>query len=217
MTKQIFNAENNHMNYLSSTYFFDFENKVIQNLIQPFQSADWSDEEKAIACYLKVRDHWWYNAYQISFTKEKWKASVIAQKKDAHCLDKSIILISCLRALGIPARLQLAKVKNHIAVERLIETFGTNELTPHGMVNLYLGGKWLKVSPAFNAQLCEKCGVAPLNFDGKNDSVFQEYNNAGKEFMEYLEDYGHFEDVPLAFIINNLKEHYPKLSHYLTD
>lgn len=70
-------------------------------------------------------------------------------------MDKSIVLIVCLRALGIPARIHLAKVKNHIGVERLTEKFGTNELTNHGMVNVYIDGKWLKISPAFNASMCK--------------------------------------------------------------
>ena len=35
------------------------------------------------------------------------------------------------------------QVKNHIAVERLTEKFGSNELTPHGMVNVQLNGQWL--------------------------------------------------------------------------
>ena len=29
--------------------------------------------------------------------------------------------------------------------------------------------------------------------------------------MEYLEDYGHFNDVPLKFMIENLKTHYPHI------
>ena len=29
--------------------------------------------------------------------------------------------------------------------------------------------------------------------------------------MEYLEDYGHFEDVPIDFIFKNMKEHYPQI------
>jgi hypothetical protein len=110
------------------------------------------------------------------------------------------------------ARIHLAKVKNHIAVERLVEKFGTNELTPHGMVDVFINEKWVKASPAFNATLCAKCQVEPLEFNGEEDSVFQEYNHNGQAFMEYIEDYGHFDDMPLEFIINNMKTHYPQLA-----
>lgn len=196
------------MNYLQSTYFYDTEAESIQSLIAEFQNKELSNKEKTIGVYLKVRDGWRYNPYQIFVQKEKFKASEIATRKEGHCLDKAILLIAGLRAMNIPARIHLAKVKNHIAVERLIEKLGTNELTPHGMVNVFLGGKWLKISPAFNAELCEKCHVAPLGFDGENDSIFQEYNRDGQQFMEYIEDYGHFEDFPLDFVFQNMKEHY---------
>ena len=53
------------------------------------------------------------------------------------------------------------------------------------------------------------CQVAPLEFDGETDSMFQEFNGEGQKFMEYLEDYGHFEDIPVNFMLNNLQENYP--------
>ncbi len=196
--------------YLKTTYFLDYESEGIQALVQDLKTDQLSDSEKAVACYTRVRDGWRYNAYNIFFKKEKWRASTIANFKEAHCIDKSTLLIACLRALGIPARIHLAKVKNHIAVEHLVEKLGTNELSPHGMVDIYLNGTWLKASPAFNKELCERCNVAPLDFNGKEDSIFQEYNREGKEFMEYLEDYGHFEDIPLEFIKNNFREQYPQ-------
>ncbi|MHA7057125.1 transglutaminase-like domain-containing protein [Aquimarina sp. M1] len=196
------------MDYVTETFYFDYETDEIQDLIVEFNRDTLTDKEKATLLYLKVRDHWRYDPYHISLKKEAYKASTIAKKNSGHCLDKSILLIACLRGLGIPARIHLAKVKNHIGVERLIEKFGTNELTPHGMINVYLDGKWLKASPAFNKALCEKCNVAPLEFDGEQDSMFQEYDNDGGVFMEYIEDYGHFEDVPFDFILRNLKEHY---------
>ena len=199
------------MDYLTATTYYDYHTEAIQQLIAEFKENALTAKEKAIGLYLKVRDGWWYDPYHISLQEEGYIASKIAKKPSGHCLDKSILLIAGLRGLGIPARIHLAKVKNHIGVERLVEKFGTNELTPHGMVNICLDGKWLKASPAFNASLCKKCNVAPLEFDGENDSLFQQYDSEGAVFMEYLEDYGHFEDVPLDFIFNNMKAHYPEL------
>ena len=199
------------MNYLNSTYYFDFENDAIQQLIQDLKNQSISDKEKAIQLYTKVRDDWRYDPYNISLLEEKYKASHIAQKQTGNCIEKSIVLIAGLRALGIPARLHLGKVQNHIAVERLTEKFGSNVLTPHGMVNVYLNNKWLKMSPAFNQSLCTKLNVEPLEFDGENNSFLQQFNSEGTKFMEYLDDYGHFEDVPLEFMKEKLKEHYPHI------
>ncbi|WP_321307611.1 transglutaminase family protein [Marinifilum fragile] len=199
------------MNYLSPSYYFDFESDVIQKLISAFKDDRISDKEKAIGMYLKVRDNWRYDPYTISLAKESFRASFIAQKSTGNCVEKSILLIACLRALGLPARLHLGKVKNHIAVERLTEKYRSNELTPHGMLNVYLNHKWLKLSPAFNKSLCEKFKVAPLDFDGENNSFLQQFNSEGSLFMEYTADYGHFEDVPLDFMKRNIKEHYPHI------
>lgn len=198
-------------NFLRPTYFFDFESEQIQQLIAEFDQPHLSEKQKAIGLYNKVRDGWIYNPHHISFNPESLKASNLFTQKEGHCIDKSILLIAGLRRLGIPAKLHLAKVKNHLAVEKLTEKFGTNELTPHGMVDIYLKDQWLKVSPAFNSSLCEKCQVAPLEFDGENDSLFQEYNKANQQFMEYTDDYGSFDDVPVAFILDNMQSHYPHI------
>lgn len=199
------------MQYLEATYYFDFEHELIQELIAEFQEGTLSDKEKAIGLYEKVRDGWIYDPYTISLSPERMRASYIASRTTGHCIEKSIVLIAGLRAMNIPARLHLGKVKNHIAVERIVERIGSDELTPHGMVNVFLNGEWLKLSPAFNKELCEKFNVMPLEFDGESNSFLQQYNSSGSRFMEYLEDYGHFKDVPLEFIKKNLRDHYSHL------
>lgn len=197
--------------YTEATANLDYNHERIQDLINRHVHADMTDKEKAIALYLAVRDGWRYTASVIFFRTEEWMASNIMKRPEGHCLDKAILLVSCLRGAGIPARMHLAKVKNHIAAEQLIERLGTDELTPHGMVDVYVDHKWLKISPAFNKELCDRLNVDPLDFDGEQDSIFQQFDRAGGQFMEYLEDYGHFEDVPLAFIYQNMREHYSVL------
>ncbi|CAM1362843.1 transglutaminase-like domain-containing protein [Tenacibaculum xiamenense] len=199
------------MKYLKATDYLNFKHESIQKLVKEFKEDSFTNKEKVIGLYKKVRDKWRYDPYTISLLKESYKASVIAEKTSGNCVEKSVLLVACLRGVGIPARLHLGKVKNHIAVERLTEKFGSNELTPHGMVNVYLNGKWLKLSPAFNASLCEKFNVEPLEFDGENSSFLQQYNSEGSLFMEYIDDYGHFEDVPLDFMKQNIKENYPHI------
>ena len=168
-------------------------------------------EQKLIhQLYLMVRDGWRYSPFDIGLTKAHFKASTIAKKREGHCIDKAILFITCLRAFGIPARLHLAKVSNHIATERLEKIIGTNELAPHGLVDVYHNKKWVKCSPAFNKELCALYNVDVLDFDGTQDAVLQEFNKENQKFMTYLEDYGHFEDVPLAFIKDTFRSHYPE-------
>jgi hypothetical protein len=75
-----------------------------------------------------------------------------------------------------------------------------------------LDSKCIKATPAFNKELCELLNVNVLEFDGETDSIFQEFDQTGNQiFMEYLEDYGAFNEVPLAFMFELMKEHYPKI------
>ncbi len=203
--------------YLQDSYFLDYHEPIVSSFVKEHIDRTMTDVQKAVSLYHAVRDRWKYRANVIYFNEVDWKCSVIMQREEGHCLDKAILLISCLRSVGIPARIHLAKVKNHIAAEHLIEKFGTNELTPHGMLDLYLGDKWIKVSPSFNKSLCERLNVAPLDFNGEHDCVFQQYNSDGDEFMEYIEDYGHFDDLPLDFIYHNFSQHYSGLKDKIKD
>ncbi|MEO5788809.1 MAG: transglutaminase-like domain-containing protein [Gelidibacter sp.] len=198
--------------YLEENNNFDFSSVAIQNIITTIDDGNSSPLDFALKAYYHIRDTWPYNPYRFSLIENDWKASEISSRKSGHCLDKAILLISVLRGRNIPARLGLAKVKNHIAVEEIVEKFGNDVLVPHGYVELFLNDKWVKATPAFNKTLCEKLHVSPLEFDGLNDSLFQSYDMSGTiEFMEYLEDYGTFDHVPLSYMFDLMKNTYPPL------
>lgn len=204
------------MTYLEENYYFDYSTKAIQNLIEKIHvnhtDVEDTPQKFAVKAYYYIRDAWPYNPYRISLKENDWKASEISAHKTGHCLDKAVLFISVLRANNIPARLGLAKVKNHIAVDDIQAKFGNDVLVPHGYVELHLNGKWVKATPAFNKTLCERLNVAPLDFDGTQDSLFQPYDSSGTtEFMEYLKDYGTFDHVPLAYMLDLMKATYPLL------
>lgn len=196
-------------NYLKETYFFDYSDDSIQSLIEGLESL--SLHEKISTLFLKIRDSWRYNPYAIYTRPEKYRASFLASQEEGHCIDKSTLFIAGLRALGIPARPRLAKVVNHIAVERLTEKLGTHYLAPHGIVDVFVNDQWLKASNAFNKSLCDLYNVNALYFDGTEDAVLQAYNRNEEKYMEYIEDYGHFEDLPFDFIMETFRTNYPQL------
>lgn len=204
------------MNYTEKTYYFDYDNPVVKDIVKEVEHLT-SQQDIIEQLYLKVRDGWRYLPFNIGLTKVHFKASNIAKKPDGHCIDKAILYIACLRAFNIPARLHLAKVSNHIATERLEKVIGTNELAPHGLVDVFYNGKWVKCSPAFNKELCTIYNVDVLDFNGTEDAVLQEYNKDDHKFMTYIEDYGHFEDVPLEFIKDTFKSNYPSLYERFKD
>jgi len=65
-----------------------------------------------------------------------------------------------------------------------------------------------EATPAFNASLCERHQVAPLEFDGRSNAVFQPFNLEQRRFMEYMADHGAHADVPVATIVAAWKEAY---------
>lgn len=65
---------------------------------------------------------------------------------------------------------------------------------------LYIGERWVKATPAFDRALCERVGLKPLEFDGRQDSLFHPFDREGRRHMEYLRHRGTFPDVPFETI-----------------
>ena len=99
---------------------------------------------------------------------------------------------------------------NHLATPRLLEAVGTNIFAYHGYAEVFLGGRWLKASPTFNASLCAKLGVAPLFFDGRHDALRDGIDGHGREFMPYIDDHGAFFDLLVKFLFIQMTRLYPK-------
>ena len=168
----------------------------------------------AVALYYAIRDGYRYNPWMVALEPEGYRASEVLARdyeRGGHCIDKALLLAACARALGIPSRLHYANVRNHIGTARLEAMLGTDVLVFHGYAELFLEGRWVAATPAFNKELCAKLKVAPLEWDGRTDSIFQPYSPDGVRFMEYVHDYGTFPDVPVAFMISEWRRHYPAM------
>lgn len=197
--------------YLQPAEYINSDSAEVQLYTQRVIGTTTDPVEKAIKLYYAVRDEFNYNPYDIDLSREAIKASSLLKRNYGYCIEKACLLAACARVAGIPSRLGFAKVRNHIATEKLEEILKTNVLVFHGFTELFLNGKWVKATPAFNKSLCEKLGVESLEFNGIEDSVFQSYSKEGNQFMEYLHDYGNFDDVPYDLFISELKTHYPHL------
>ena len=155
------------------------------------------DVERARRLYLAVRDDIRYDPYRIGRRSEELRASLTLQRGWGFCIPKAALLAATARALGIPARLGFADVRNHLTSEKLQRLLGTNLMVFHGFTELHLGGRWTKATPAFNRALCDKIGMAPLEFDGVHDSLYQPLDLAGRRHMEYVLDRGARLDTPV--------------------
>jgi hypothetical protein len=97
-----------------------------------------------------------------------------------------------------------------IVLKQLLDFLGSNLFVYHGFVELYLEGKWVKATPAFNSSLCQRHHVRPLQFDGREDSLFQAYNLENQRFMEYIAFHRNYADIPVKRIVAAWKKAYGK-------
>ncbi|MGM0480258.1 MAG: transglutaminase-like domain-containing protein [Bacteroidota bacterium] len=198
-----------------TTSYLDFNNIRVQQFIQA-NDINGSDRDRAVHFYYVVRDHFIYDPYHLDLRPEALKASVILNKKRAWCVEKSIVLAACLRAIGIPARLGYGIVINHVGVERLKKFLQRDEIVFHGYVQAWIDDKWVKTTPAFDKNVCRLSGVPSLEWDGRSDAMMQAYVK-NEKFMEYTHFYGEFQDVPIDLMNAEMKKFYPHLFEEVYD
>jgi len=187
-----------------------------------------TDREKAVALFYAVRDGIRYDPYVMADDPELYRASAVLQAKVGYCINKSVLLAAAARAVGIPARLGFSDVRNHLNTAKLRERLGGTDLFLwHGYTELFLDGpggdggcppdkggesrkRWIKVTSAFNIELCERFGVLPLDFDGEHDAQLHPYTADGRDHMEYVRERGSFEDLPYDEIMRDFRAAYPR-------
>ena len=196
--------------YLAATPFIDSDHADVRALARE-AAGEGDDRTRAVRLYYAVRDRFLYDPYSVETTIDGMRASGVIARGYGFCVNKAILLAAVARAEGIPARLGLADVKNHLATARLREKMGTDLFLYHGFTELWLGGRWVKATPAFNIELCEKFRVLPLDFDGETDSVFHPFDADNRRHMEYVADRGSFADLPFDEWRDAMLIHYPDL------
>lgn len=197
--------------YLKSAEFINSDHPRVQDFVSAKTDHIDGLEEKITALYYAVRDGFRYDPYRLDFSREAMKASHLVSRDYGYCVEKSCLFAASARALGVPARMGFANVRNHIGTAKLEALLQTNVLVFHGYAEIYLNDQWVKTTPVFNKELCELLNVEPLEFNSREDAIFQQYNRSGGKFMEYLYDYGHFADVPYDIFMGELVKFYPHL------
>ena len=195
--------------YLSPTETIDSDNQDIMDYaMAAVQNAPNDPIAKAVKLYYAVRDAIWYDPYLPFFRPEHYRASNVLKKGRAFCVGKASLLCALGRACAIPSRVGFATVRNHLATKQLIEFLGSDLFVYHGFVEFFLAEKWVKATPAFNIELCSKHKVIPLEFNGREDSIFHPYNSEKKLFMEYITDHGTYADIPVEMILAGWQKTY---------
>jgi len=203
-------VEQENLLYLTPTKIIDSDHKSIQDYAVRIVMGSTDPIEIATKLYLAVRDDIRYDPYSPFYLPEHYRASNVLKRGRSFCVPKASLLCALGRACGIPSRVGFADVRNHLTTKQLSDFMGNNLFVYHGFVEFYLDGKWVKATPAFNSELCKRHGVPPLEFNGREDSLFQPYNLENRRFIEYVEFHGVYADIPVAVIVEAWERAYGK-------
>ncbi|MFV0524087.1 MAG: transglutaminase-like domain-containing protein [Acidimicrobiales bacterium] len=201
-------ASDDSARWLTPTEFLDFEDPNVRTFALEAVGDATDDRTKAVRLFYAVRDGLWYDPYTSERERGAFRASYIVGLDRSWCVPKSILLSAAARAVGIPARLGFADVRNHLQSETLQAKMGTDLFVFHGYSELLIDGGWRKASAAFNIELSERFGTKPLDFDGEHDALLHEYDQAGHRHMEYVNERGSFDDFPYDAMIEAFEEIY---------
>lgn len=194
--------------FLEPGWFVDSEHPSVRAFAERAVGDAEGELARVQRLFVAVRDGLRYDPYSVSNRREDYRASAIAQMDRGYCTPKAILFAAALRAIGVPAKLGFADVKNHLTSEKLRASMGTDLFVYHGYVELRVEGRWIKVTPAFNASLCARFGVPPLELDGVHDAMLQAADGEGRRFMEYVTDHGTHADLPFDAMMAAFREAY---------
>ena len=197
--------------WLAPTYYMDYQTPSVQAFVRKAVADAQTPRDKAVRLYYAVRDSIRYDPYLFRVEPEWYQASHTLAQGASYCVPKAILYAAGLRSLGIPARPGFADVKNHLATERLLKITGTDIFSWHGYVSLLLDGQWIKATPVFNIEMCDRFHVLPLEFDGVTDSLMQPFDARNQRHMEYVKYHGEFDDLPYELLAEEMRRDYPGL------
>ena len=183
--------------FLTPSATIDSDHPAIRRFAEQAVDGVSAAEDKAQALFYAVRDGIRYDPYAIDLSVEGLRASATLAKGRGWCVPKAVLLAAGCRALGIPARLGFADVRNHLSTARMRAQMQTDVFYWHGYTTLHLNRRWVKATPAFNIELCERFKLQPLEFNGKDDAIYHPFDLEGNRHMEYMAYRGEFRDVPI--------------------
>lgn len=183
-------------NYLKPTAIIDSDNPLIHEKAADITKGCSTVSDKTKALFYFVRDGIKYNLYLLSDKPEYFKASTILQQGEGFCIQKAVLMVALCRSLGIPSRLHIAAIRNHLAPEKVQKLIKGNIFPTHGYCGVLIEDKWVKVAPTFDKEMCQKNRFNTVEFDGKHDAILPALNVDGQKHIEYVTDRGHFDDMP---------------------
>ena len=198
--------------YLAPARYVNSDHPKVIAFARAHASESMAPREIAVKLYYAVRDEFRYDPYNLDLSEQGLRASSVVETGRGVCIPKAVLMVAAARVLGVPARLGYADVRNHLTSPKLREMMGSDLFVFHGYAELLIDQRWVKSTPSFNRTLCDKAGIRPLEFDGHNHSIFHAFDASGRRHMEYVNERGHFSDLPRDELIAAFDHHYPSVA-----
>ncbi len=193
---------------LEPTYYIDHDDPAVVKIVKELTAGCDTTGEKLQAIFYFVRDQIPYNMYAVSGNIEDYKASKILAAGKGFCIQKAILFTALARAAGIPSRLVIVAIRNHLISPEVIELLGGNLFFPHGYSQVWLNDRWVDIAATFDQPLCERLGAEAAEFDGQNDTLLPKTDLKGNPFIEYIDHHGIYADLPWDYIMEKMPGYY---------
>lgn len=192
--------------YLKPTSTLDSDNKRIIETARDLTRNCTGSRDKVVKLFYFVRDSIAYNLYMISLFIEDFQASRILEWKEGNCVQKAVLLTALGRASGIPSRLVFAMIRNHKVPPHIFKKLNNNLFYRHGYNQFFIDGSWVTAAATFDKSTCDKNGLPAVEFDGITDSTLPDKDLKGHPYIEYIEKFPHYADLPFDWIYEAIAE-----------
>ncbi|WBB60958.1 transglutaminase-like domain-containing protein [Streptomyces sp. WMMC500] len=194
---------------LAPTEFLNSDDPDVRDFVRrTLPRGGLDSRDAAVRLYYAVRDGVDYEVYGVDLSRTGVTAAQVARTGKGMCVHKSVLYAAALRAAGIPARLVLTDVRNHLSSPALRARVGGDVIRYHTSTTVHLDGTWVRAAPVFNRLLCRLYGVRPLGFDGRTDSVHRPHDD-GARHLEVVREHGEFDDLPYERLIDGMRRAHP--------
>lgn len=195
-------------NFLRSTRYLDWDHPSVIGKVRELTREIPGDKDKAVRLFDYVRDAVPYTPFIDYFDRSLYIASNVIKAEPTYCIPKAILLAAMARGAGIPSRLRFAFIRNRQLPQKLKELLQEDVLYHHGFAELYINGRWVRATVAYDSEISARMNVPVVVFDGIHDATLPSRDLDGNPHVEYLEFSDAFDDGPEDYLMKVFTEKY---------
>ncbi len=171
--------------------------------------ADAADPADRVArLFTHVRDEIRYFPFSRFDLREAYRATATLDRGVGYCVQKAVVLVTLARAAGFPAALHGVNIRNQRAAPHIVELMGSDQFAFHAYAKVWLDGRWVGLTPAFDRLTSERHGFPLVTFDGHADALFAPTDDQGRPFVTYVKHHGDFTDLDLDRLLEAWQQVY---------